>query len=95
MYLPFPGKLCSACCEYFMMTSSNGNTFRVNGLCEGNSPVTGEFDLRLNKRLRKQSKRRWFETSSRSLWRHYNVEKIDRVILLDGMYAHVVLIQSL
>ena len=29
------------------------------------------FDLRLNKRLSKQSKRRWFETPSRSLWRHY------------------------
>ena len=26
-----------------MMTSSNGNIFRVIGLCEGNSPVTGEF----------------------------------------------------
>ena len=54
-------------------------------LCEGNSPITGGFpsqrpvtrsfdiyfDLRLNKRLRKQSRRRWFETPSRSLWRHY------------------------
>ena len=54
--------------------------------CEGNPPVTGEFplqrtvarsfevffDLRLNKRLSKQSRRRWFETSSRSLWRHCN-----------------------
>ena len=53
----------------------------------GNSPVIGEFpsqrpvtrsfgaffDLRLNKRLSKQSKRRWFETPSRSLWRHCNV----------------------
>ena len=25
------------------MTSSNGKFFRVTGLCEGNSPVTGEF----------------------------------------------------
>ena len=25
------------------MTSSNGNIFRVTGLCAGNSPVTGEF----------------------------------------------------
>ena len=55
-------------------------------LCEGNSPVTGEFpsqrpvtqsldvffDLRMNKRLSKQSKRRWFETPPRSLWRHCN-----------------------
>ena len=30
------------------------------------------FDLRLNKRWSKQSWGWWFETSSRSLWRHYN-----------------------
>ena len=55
-------------------------------LCAGNSPVTGEFpsqrpvtwsfdvffDLRLNKWLSKQLRRRWFETPSRSLWRHSN-----------------------
>ena len=53
----------------------------------GNSPVNDEFpthrpvtqsfnvffDLRLNKRLRKQSRGWWFETPSRSLWRHHNV----------------------
>ena len=37
-------------------------------------PVSRGFgvfvDLRLNKRLRKQSRRRSFETPSRSLWRH-------------------------
>ena len=52
----------------------------------GNSPVTGEFpsqrpvtqsfdvffDLRLNKRLSKQSRRQWFEAPSRSLWRNCN-----------------------
>ena len=54
-------------------------------LCEGKppvfpsqSPVTWSFDvffdLRLNKRLGKQSRRRWFETPSRSLWRHYRDE---------------------
>ena len=41
------------------------------------TPVTRSFDvffdLRLNKRLSKQSRRRWFETQSRSLWRHCNV----------------------
>ena len=56
-------------------------------LCEGNPLVTGGFlsqrvvtrsfdvffDLLLNKRLSKQSRRQWFETSSRSLWRHSNV----------------------
>ena len=55
-------------------------------LCARNSPVTGEFpsqgpvtrnfgvffDLRLNKRLSKQSRRRWFQMQSRLLWRHYN-----------------------
>ena len=55
---------------------------------EGNPPVTSGFpsqrpvmrnrdvffDLRLNKRLCKHSIRRWFETPSRSLWRHCNVE---------------------
>ena len=57
-------------------------------LCAGNSPVTGEFpsqrpvkrsfdgflDLRLNKRLSKQSWACWFEKQSRSLWRHRNVQ---------------------
>ena len=56
-------------------------------LCEGNPPVTGGFpsqrpvtrsfdvffDLRLNKRLSKQSRCQWFGTASFSLWRHYNV----------------------
>ena len=31
------------------------------------------FYLRLNKRLSKQTRRRWFGTSPRSLWRHCNV----------------------
>ena len=57
-------------------------------LCEGNTPVTGGFpsqrpatrsfdvffDLRLNERVSKQSRRRWFETPSRSSWRHCNEE---------------------
>ena len=55
-------------------------------ICAGNSPVPGEFptqrpvtrsfdvyfDLRLNKRLSKQSWGWWFETPLRSLWRHRN-----------------------
>ena len=63
------------------MTSSNRNFFRVSGpLCHRwippQKPVTQSFDffyLRLNKRLSKHSRRRWFETPSRSLWRHCNV----------------------
>ena len=55
-------------------------------LCVGNSPVAGEFpaqrpvtrsfdifsDPHLNKRWSKQSWGWWFETPSRSLWRHCN-----------------------
>ena len=45
-----------------------------------NSPLIGQwrgafhvlFDLRLNKRLSKQLRRRWFETPLRPLWRHCN-----------------------
>ena len=63
----------------------NGNIFRVTGPLCGNSPVTAEFSQRpLRQRFRvffgqhlnkqnKQSSRRWFETPSRSLWRHCNV----------------------
>ena len=61
-------------------------------LCEGNPPVTGGFpsqrpvvrgfhnflDLRLNKRLSRQSRRRWFETPPCSLWRHCNKNQYDK-----------------
>ena len=71
-----------------MMTSPNGNIFRVTGpLCgEFTGPGPGEFptqkpvtrsfdvffDLRLNKRLSKQPGGWWFETLSWSLWCHCN-----------------------
>ena len=72
---------------FIMITSSNGKIFRVTGPLWGNSAVTGEFtsqravtrsfdvffDLRLSKRLSKQSRGWWFETPSRPLWRHCNV----------------------
>ena len=59
-------------------------------LCAGNSPISGEFpaqravtqsfavffDLRLNKRLSKQSWDWWFETLSNQLWRHCNVNNL-------------------
>ena len=77
---------------YSMMTSSNGNIFRVTGpLCgeftgprwiPSQRPVTRSFDvsfhLCLNKRLSKQSWGWWFETTSRSLWRHCNALRIYR-----------------
>ena len=53
-------------------------------LCSGNSPVISEFPPQspvtrsfgvfFDLRLSKQSRRRWFEAPSRSLWRHCNVE---------------------
>ena len=57
-------------------------------ICAGNSPVPGEFpaqrpvtrsfdvffDLRLNKRLSKQSWGWWFETLLYPLWRHCNAQ---------------------
>ena len=60
--------------------------FALLAFCVGNSPVTGEFlsqrpvtrgfdvffDLHLSKQLSKKSRRRWFETTWRWLWRHYN-----------------------
>ena len=69
-----------------MMTSSNGNIFRVTGPLCGEFTGPGEFptqrpvtrsfdvyfDLRPNKRLSKQWRGWWFETKSCSLWRHCN-----------------------
>ena len=68
-----------------MVTSSSISALLA--LCAGNSPVTGEFpskrpvtwsldvlfDLRLNKRLSRQSWVWWFDTPSCYLWRHSNV----------------------
>ena len=70
----------------FMTTSSNGNISALLALCAGDSLVTGGFppprqvtpsfdvffDRCLDKRLSKQWWGWWFETPSRSLWRHCN-----------------------
>ena len=69
-----------------LMTSSNGNIFRVTGHLCGEFTGPGEFpalrpvtrsfdvffDLRPNTRLSKQSWGWWFETPSSPLWRHCN-----------------------
>ena len=79
--------------EVIMMTSSNGNIFRVAGhLCgeftglrwiPAQRPVTQSFDvffdLCLNKRLRKQSWGWWFETPSHPSWRQCNGHKQTKV----------------
>ena len=68
------------------MTSSNRTFSSLLAVCARNSPLTGEFpsqrpvtrsfdvffDLRLNKRLSKQSRFWWYETQSCLLWRHCN-----------------------
>ena len=80
-------KLLHHCWYQTMMTSSNGNIFRVTGPLCGEYTGPGEFptqrpvtrsfdvffDLRLNKGLSKQSWGWWFETPSGPLWRQCNV----------------------
>ena len=72
--------------QEIMMTSSNGNIFRVTGSLCGEFTGTGEFpaqrpvtrsldvffDVGLNKWLSKQPWGWRFETPSWSLWRHRN-----------------------
>ena len=76
----------SSCWRYkIIMTSSNGNIFRVTVFVRGihrssvNSPHKGQWRGALTyslicawtQQLSRQWRRRWFETPSRSLWRHY------------------------
>ena len=81
---------CYQCRISYMMASSNETNSRLTGPLWGEStghwcipsqrPVTRSFDiffdLRLNKRLSKHSGHQWFETPSRSLWRHCNVDSL-------------------
>ena len=76
-----------------------------------NSPVTVEFpsqrpvtrsfdvffDLRLNKRLSKQSWGWWFETPSRPLWRHYNGRRGDQglVVVVLAWYSRNIMFSAL
>ena len=87
-----------------MMTSSNGNIFRVTGpLCgeftgpgefPTQKPVTRSFhvffDLRLNKRLSKQPWGWWFGTPSWSLWRQCNGNLPTKITLYNGFALCVV-----
>ena len=88
--LPFPIDTTLTLSNCVMMTSSNGIIFRYT--CPLCGEFTGHqwiprtkasdaelwffFDLRLNKRLSKQSWGWWFETPSRPLWRQSNVVKV-------------------
>ena len=86
-----------------MMTSSNGSIFCVTAghLCGEftghrwiplkETPTFGVlFDLRLNIRLSKQPRRRWFETPSCSLRRHCNVPLLflHELRIATGVYCY-------
>ena len=66
--------------RYSMMTSSNEGIFRVSG------PLTTTSDAELwcflwfapEQTVEQRSRRRWFETPSRSLWRHSNAVPVTR-----------------
>ena len=87
---------------FYMMASSNGNIFCVTGHLYGEFPVNGEFtaqrpatrsfgvffDLRLNKRLSKQSCGWWFETLSRPSWRHCNERRHFQMHILDKCVSY-------
>ena len=74
------------CVPSHMMKSSNENIFRVTGPLCGEFTGPGEFptqrpvtrsfdvffDLRLNRRLSKQSRGWWFDSPAWSLWRNRN-----------------------
>ena len=80
-----------------MMTSPNGDIFRVTGyLCgeftchrcgefPAQNPVTRSFDVffdrGLNKRMSKQRWGWWFDTPSHPLWRHNNGTAIDDLVM--------------
>ena len=87
--------------RFQMMTSSNGNIFRVTGPLCGDftgefpspRPVTQSvdvfFDLRMHKRLSKQSWGWRFETPSWSFWRHCNDTK-NKIITITQSSAYMI-----
>ena len=91
-------------CSCSMMTSSNGNIFRVTGplcgefTCPRGIPRTKAsdaelqffFDLRPNKLLSKQSWGWWIETPSHPLWRHLN----GAIFWLPASYEEIYLFHS-
>ena len=78
-YRKYPGKLdrCDSCTTYVPVLLEKPY-LHMNSPAQ--RPATRSFDVffdpRLNKRLRKQSWGWWFETPSRSYWRHRNVSTI-------------------
>ena len=102
----------SACIHQVAWWRHQMETFSaLLAICAGNSPVPGEFpaqrpvtrsfdvffDLRLIKRLSKQSSGWWFETLSCPLWRHCNGKYVYRQIpwSLEAAKLDVIVIVSL
>ena len=89
------------------MTSSNGNILRVTGPLWGestghrcislekasNAKLWWFLDRRLNKRLGKRSRRLWFETPSRLLWRQCK-DFLCEVVLLESCGAATYLVSG-
>ena len=62
------------------------NTHTTNMYEHGNAELWCFFDLRLNKRLSRQSWNWWFETPSRTLWRHCNeIRRISKGSVISSM----------
>ena len=78
-----------------MKTSSNGNTSALLAFCEGNPPVTGGIPSQrpVSRSLDDciQSKPRWFEPPSHSLWHHCN----DCCFIIFQIYVCVLFITAL
>ena len=76
-----------------IMTSSNENFAALLALYDGNPSVSDAeiwifFYLRLNKLLSKQSRSRWSETPSRSLWHHRDEIWINRSQVTIKIWGH-------
>ena len=88
--------------RFIHVTSSNGNAFRVTGPFCGEfigyrwMPLTKArersfdvfFDLCLNQSLSKQSRRRWFETTSGLLWHNCNVAAMSNWLIRTQQTTH-------
>ena len=84
-YPPHPGHFQTVWIQITWWRHQMESFSALLAVCAGNSPaplipsqrpVTRSFkfflDLCLNKRLSKQSRRKWYKTPSHSIWRHYN-----------------------
>ena len=107
--LAFGGKLLFVWWPFLglMMTSSNGNIFRVTGpLCgefTGHRwiPLTKASDAELccflwsaPERFSKQSRRRWFETPLRPLWRQHDAAILEPYLVAKSLILFMSILSS-